>query len=494
MDPLAQELGSHLRDLISHVGLAEDDRLLVALSGGPDSLCLAHVLCALRQRLGIALLAAHLDHGIRSTSADEATHVRQLCEAWGLPYVTERLDVPALAVEWGDSVEVAARRARYSFLARVAREQGCRAIAVAHHADDQLETVLLRLFRGSGASGLSGMRAVAPLDPVFDKGTVGGSQRLQLVRPLLSITRHEIEAYCQRNALVPIRDASNRDEGTPRNWLRHSVIPMIEERVPSLVQSVGRTAEILAGEDDLFALLTGEAWSRCVREASEERVLLDLQALEREHLALVRRLVRRAYAKVTGSRVELGWRHVVAVEGLVAEGQVGSVAMLPAGVRAELGYHALCIGRRDWSEAHVWRPLLACDEPVTFGWPGVVQPLGCDWHLEMRTLAAADLPADWRRSSDTLLAHLDASLLPKELALRTRHPGDRLRPLGMDGTQSLQDLFVDRRIPRRLRDSVPLLVAGKAILWAVGERLASDAAITGGTVRVLQVRVVRDEA
>ncbi|MGC9358957.1 MAG: tRNA lysidine(34) synthetase TilS [Anaerolineae bacterium] len=493
MDPLAQELLSHLQDLISRLGLAEGDRLLVALSGGPDSLCLAHLLWTLRHRLGIAPVGAHLDHGIRPTSAAEASHVRRLCEAWGMPCTVERLDVPALAAEWEDSLEVAARRARYTFLARVARQERCRAIAVAHHADDQVETVLLRLFRGSGAKGLSGMRSVAPLDVAFDKNGARESQPLQLVRPLLTVSSDDIEAYCQRNGLVPIRDASNRDEGTPRNWLRHSVIPVIQGRVPSLAQSVTRTAEILVAEDDLIVQLTGEAWSRCLREASEQSVLLDLDALRKEHSALVRRLIRQAYVKVTGSLKDLGWRHVRAVEDLVADGHVGSVAMLPADVRAELGYDVLYVGRGDWSKARVWRPLLVGEEPLAFRWPGVVHPPRCDWRLEMRALSVDDLPGDWRRSSAPLLVRLDASLLPAELALRTRHPGDRLRPLGVGGTQSLQDLFVDRRIPRCLRERIPLLVAGETILWVVGCRLSSDAAITDRTTRVLELRVLHDD-
>jgi tRNA(Ile)-lysidine synthase len=492
MDPLVQELMPHLQGLVSRLGLAEADCLLVALSGGPDSLCLAHLLWTLRRRLGVVPLAAHLDHGIRPTSAAEAARVRQLCKAWGMPCVTERVDVPGLAAEQGDSLEMAARRARYAFLARVAREQRCRVIAVAHHADDQVETVLLRLLRGSGVAGLAGMHPIAPLDPVFDIDRAPGDEQLRLVRPLLAVSSHDIEAYCQRNRLVPIRDASNRDEATPRNWLRHSVIPVLEERMPSLAQNVGRTAEILSTEDELVAQSATEAWSRCVRGASDQSVTLDLDALGREHPALVRRLVRRACAMVMGSLQDLTWRHVRAVEDLIREGRVGSVAMLPSDVRAQLGYDTLYVGRGAWAEPQAWRPLLAGKEPLLFRWPGVVRPPRSDWNLEMHPLVVDDLSLDWRCSSGPLVARLDAALLPAELALRTRRPGDRLRPLGMQGTQSLQDMFTDRRIPRRLRDSIPLLAAGETILWVVGERLASDAAMTERTTRVLEVRVVRD--
>ncbi|MCD6301910.1 MAG: tRNA lysidine(34) synthetase TilS [Anaerolineae bacterium] len=493
MDPLARELAAHFRDLMSQVGLAEGGRLLVALSGGPDSLCLAHLLWGLRAQLSLEVVAAHLDHGIRQTSAAESDQVSRLCEAWGMPCLTERADVPALAADWGVSLEVAARRARYAFLAHAAHAQRCPAIAVAHHADDQVETVLLCLLRGAGPGGLGGMRPVALLDPAFDQTDVPDGQRLQLVRPLLGVPSDEIEAYCRRNGLVPIRDASNRDQSTPRNWLRHMVIPALKERVPSLTQRVGRTADILAVEDDLIVELAAEAWSRCVKDVSQERVILDLQVLRHEHLALVRRLIRSAYGSVTGSLHDLSWRHVRAVEELIANGQVGSIAMLPVGIRAEIGYDRLFVGRGTWPDTGAWRPLLSDQEPVTFSWPGIVRPPGCDWRLEMRTLAASELPAGWRRSFDKWLARLDASLLPTELMLRARRPGDRLRPLGMEGTQSVQDLFVDRRIPKRWRDQAPLLVAGEAILWVIGCRLAADAAITDQTTWVLELKVVRDD-
>lgn len=492
MDPLAQELAAHVRSLMAQVGTGEGGRLLVALSGGPDSLCLAHLLWSLRDMLHLKVVAAHLDHGIRPTSAEESDRVARLCRGWGMTCVTQRADVPALARRWRLSLEMAARRARYAFLAEVARQHDCPAIAVAHHADDQVETVLLRLLRGAGAGGLRGMRSVAPLDPTFDLAALEGAQRLQLLRPLLGVTREQVEAYCRRHDLSPIRDDSNADESTPRNWLRHAVVPVMRERMPHLAASVGRAADILAAEDDLIQKMAVQAWRRCASQTGDGWVSLQLDALAAEHPALRRRVIRKAYGWTSGSLRDLGWRHVCAIEKLIASSQVGNVVVLPGGILAEIGYGTLNVGRRGRLGDDEWRPRLASSEPVRVAWPGVARPLKCDWALHMRVLPVCELSVGWNRLPDDFVAHLDADLLPLELTLRTRRPGDRLRPLGMGGAQSLQDLFVDRRVPRRERDQVPLLLADDVILWVVGCRLAADAAITERTARVLQLRVVPD--
>ncbi len=492
MDLPSQAWDAHLAALLARVGLADGGRLLLALSGGPDSLCLAHLLWTRRELLRLELRAAHLDHGIRPSSADEAKAVRRICEGWGLPCDTTRRDVPALASREEISLEVAARRARYGYLAEVARQYGCRVIALAHHADDQVETVLWRLIRGAGTGGLRGIRPVATLDPDLDPGVAQGHAPLMLLRPLLSVTRDQIEAYCRLHGLAPIMDASNADETIPRNWLRHTVVPMLRSRAPHLAASIGRTTEVLSAEDDLLQSLAEEAWQACDRELVDGAVRLGLASLQNQHPALLRRVLRRAYALVAGSLRDLGWQHVRDLEGMIQEGTVGAAVSLPGALRAELGYQWLTIGRGD-AFAPSWRPRMAAGEAVEVAWPGSWRPSGADWRLTMRLMARHQLPEGWRDARHPYLAYFDVDGLPAALWLRTRRPGDRLRPLGMAGSQSLQDLFVDRRVPRGERDQVPLVMAGERILWVVGCRQSSDAAVISETVRVLELRIVADE-
>jgi len=492
MDLPSRAWESHLRALLDRVGLGQGGRLLVALSGGPDSLCLAHLLWEMREPLKLDLLAAHLDHGIRPSSADEASDVMRLCDAWGLACITGRRDVPALAGRSGISLELAARTARYTYLAEVARSRGCGAIATAHHADDQVETVLWRLLRGAGAGGLRGIRAVAPLDPAFDEARERGEDPLLLVRPLLPVTRAPIEAYCRRRGLEPIWDASNADETIPRNWLRHTVVPMLRSRAPHLAISIGRATEVLSAEDDLLDQMAAEAWQACDGETAEGTARLRREPLRRQHPALMRRLLRRAYELAAGSMRDLGWQHVHGLEQMVAHGTVGATLSLPGAMRAELGHDWLVMGRGD-SFRPSWRPRLDSQEVMELPWPGSWRPPGSDWRLEMRLMAWHELPADWRDARHPYVAYLDVDVLPPTFVMRTRRPGDRIQPLGIQGSQSLQDLMVDRRVPRRERDRLPVLLADDRILWVVGCRLAADAAITSGTNRVLELRVVADD-
>jgi len=176
----------------------------------------------------------------------------------------------------------------------------------------------------------------------------------------------------------------------------------------------------------------------------------------------------------------------------VAHGTVGATLSLPGAMRAELGYDWLMIGHGD-SFRPSWRPRLDSQEVMELPWPGSWRPPGSDWRLEMRLMAWHELPADWRDARHPYVAYLDVDVLPPTFVMRTRRPGDRIQPLGIEGSQSLQDLMVDRRVPRRERDRLPVLLADDRILWVVGCRLAADAAITSGTNRVLELRVVADD-
>ncbi|HYO89770.1 MAG TPA: tRNA lysidine(34) synthetase TilS, partial [Candidatus Limnocylindrales bacterium] len=196
--------------------------LVLGVSGGADSLALLHALAALRRRLGLTLIAATLDHGLRGRDgAADAAHVDALAEAWHVPVVVGTADVAALAVQQRAGIEEAARNARYAFLAEVARSHGAGRIAVGHHADDQAETVLMHLLRGAGLDGLGGMRPLAP---------VPGAPDLMLVRPLLGVTRAQIAAYCARHDIAARDDATNADTALTRGWLRHELLPLMHSR------------------------------------------------------------------------------------------------------------------------------------------------------------------------------------------------------------------------------------------------------------------------
>ncbi len=276
--------------------LARDMSVVVAVSGGPDSLCLLHLLYRLTPRLNLRPRVAHLDHQLRPESADDARFVAQIAAAWGLPTKIGQEDVAALARSSRTSLETAGRTARYRFLVATARETGAQVIAVGHTADDQAETVLLRLLRGAGPSGLAGMRP---------KRLEAG---IPIIRPLLETMRTEVEAYCAQQGLTPRYDRSNEAPIFLRNRVRGYILPLLKTYNPSIVAALGRTARVCAEEDDLLNGLVEQHWPT-LAAVDEAGVMLDRQGFQSLHRALQRRMVRKS-VQLLDPNVELQAKHL----------------------------------------------------------------------------------------------------------------------------------------------------------------------------------------
>lgn len=285
-------------------------RVVVAVSGGPDSLCLLHLLGRLREARRLTLHVAHLDHRLRPDSADDARFVAEVARAWQLPVVVEQADVAALAQRQGEGLEAAARAARLDFLARAAQELGADRIALGHNADDQAETVLLRLLRGAGPGGLAAMRPRRRLDERDPDSP-------WLIRPLLETPRSAIEAYCAAQGLVPRRDSTNDTTIFLRNRVRGYILPLLKTYNPNIVATLGRTARICAEEDDLLQQLTRQSWERNVR-VEDGAITIDRPAFAALHPALQRRIIRQA-AAVLGLRLEA--RHLDLALAAIAAGR-----------------------------------------------------------------------------------------------------------------------------------------------------------------------------
>jgi tRNA(Ile)-lysidine synthase len=263
--------------------ISPGDQVVVGVSGGADSLALLHVLCGLRSRMGFSIQAATLDHSLRGEeSASDVRHVRTLCAEWGVPVMAGQVDVGEMARQRHLSIEAAARLARYDFLAGVAREVGATSIAVAHHANDQAETVLLRLLRGTGLHGLRGMSWMT---------TVPGQADLRLIRPFLQVTRAEIERYCAENGITARQDSSNQDTSILRNHLRLELLPQLEKINPQIQRVLARLADSAAVDDDyLQAQLTAIASGAAVT-FNEGRLTIRHDTFAELHPALQRRFV-----------------------------------------------------------------------------------------------------------------------------------------------------------------------------------------------------------
>jgi tRNA(Ile)-lysidine synthase len=286
--------------------LPNGSTIMVAVSGGPDSLCLLHLLQQIASQRQLWLHVAHLDHQLRPDSADDAKFVEQIAAEWQIPVSVAGADVATIAGARRQGIEETARELRSSFLLETALRIGATAIALGHTADDQAETVLLRLLRGAGPSGLAAMRPKRPTN----------QPDIAVIRPLLESTRAEVEAYCREQQLTPRHDSSNESPIFTRNRVRGYIIPLLKTYNPSIVATLGRTARVCAEEDELLSALTAQSWTE-LAQVDNNSVSFDRQRWSALHPALQRRLIRKA-AEITGAKAELGAKHIDAILAAIA--------------------------------------------------------------------------------------------------------------------------------------------------------------------------------
>lgn len=450
-------------------------RVLAAVSGGADSVALLLLLHGLAERGGFTVAGlAHLNHGLRGEESDgDEAFCRGLASSLGLAIEVGHVDAAALARASHASVEAAARRARYEFFERGAARLGADLIATGHTRDDQAETFLLRVLRGAGASGLAGIRP----------------KRGRVVRPLLDVRRRELEAFLARRRQPFRTDSSNQDLRIPRNWVRHRLLPLLAGHLGSDVAEVlAREAAVLRDEDEWLERLAEEAEAGLATSEPGLRVRLNAAALAGMPAALARRIVRRSLAGVDSTRFH-GFDHVEQVLALASlTGRGRRAADLP-GVRVERNGAEVVLYNRG-SRARTAPAGFRYELPV----PGfvAVPECGCVIHAVARRWSSSQMPLAKAVSADGQAAVIAASAAAGGLAVRSRRPGDAFRPFGMAGRKKLQDVLVDRKVPRADRDRVPLVVdAADTILWVGGHAVAEGARATPRTRSVVILRIDR---
>jgi tRNA(Ile)-lysidine synthetase-like protein len=505
-----------MQDLVAHVQMAIEQHSLLApgqtvvvgVSGGPDSLCLLHVLRRLAPGFPLRLHVGHLNHGLRGADADsDADFVAQLASEWGMPATIERADVPALARDRRLAFEEAARCARYVFLARLARKVGAPTIAVAHNADDQAETVLMHWLRGAGLAGLRGMLPGTPLTdyrligdwtpesnashPTAEGESVAGQTPLTLIRPLLGITRAQIEDYCLHHDLQPRLDRSNLDTTYYRNRLRHELLPHLEAYNANIREVLRRSAEVIAADYVLLREHLESVWPRIVHTESPEVVVFDRAAWRVLPLSLQRSTLREAIHRLRHALRNINFEHVDAALTVALVGDTGTQASLPQGLVLTVGYETLVIASGDYQPAMPDMPLLFADTTVPVQVPGTTRLPGSAWVLRTDLAAVADAwPAGaWE-------AMLDAGCVGRTLHLRRRQAGDRFCPLGMGGrSQRVNEFMINAKVPAAWRGRIPLLVnEADQVVWVCGWRPDERARVTPATREVMHLRFRRVDA
>lgn len=472
-------------------------RLVVAVSGGADSLCLLAALLALRARKHRLapgdLIVAHLDHRLRGEEGrQDARFVQRLAAEVGVPFVGEVADAQP---QPGSSVEDWARRTRYVFLRRVAAEHQAERIVTGHTRDDQAETILLHWLRGSGLAGLRGM---APLHG-------------DVARPLLDVTRAQTVAYCAAQGWLPREDSSNADPRFLRNRIRHELLPLLTTYNPGIADSLVRNGELLADDESYLEAHALAIWGDVAEETTAGSIRLRREELSSVPAALRHRLVRTAVRKLAGDALMLEARHISAIDRLLANGHTGGTLSIAGGLRAALEYDALVFGSVESSPSFLWaQDSVAAkgDDTWHLSVPGVVEMPEIGWRIrswriegapgsedagelppapELPSFAFADRPAEIGRAESRV--YLDAAAVGDSLIVRTWQPGDRFRPLGLDGAKKLQDYFSDAKVPRSLRARLPLVFNNDHLVWVAGLRIDDRVRLSPSTQAVIVLQL-----
>ncbi len=482
--------------------LHDGDRVVVGVSGGPDSLCLLDVLHHLAGKHHLELCVAHLNHRLRPEAEAEADFVRAEAERRRAAFVCETLDIQAMAQTNKQSIETAARNARYAFFRRTAQQVGAAVVAVAHTADDQAETVLMHLLRGSGLRGLRGMapkRVIGeaiignPSAPVEGQLPTANYQLpsaetnyqlpIYLVRPLLPFTRAEIMAYCAQHRLTPRLDNSNADVRFFRNRLRYELLPILASYNPNARAVLARTAAAAAGDYDIWLKAVHSLWAETVRPAPGEpgQVAFDRARWLALTEAEQRALLRLAAEHLAENGAEIDFAPLQAAVNFSHSATPGRSCQLASGLVFRVAATQLIIsGSEARRETGDW-PRVG-NGGLAPGWSLLVEPLGPDgWSREQMA------------ASSRWTVHVDAQRLEEPVQMRGRRPGDRFQPLGLAGhTVKLSNFLVNQKIPAKRRELWPLVTCGNDILWVVGLRLDERYKVTASTRMVTRLSVISD--
>ena len=443
--------------------IGKDDVVAAGVSGGADSVCLLFVLCALRERLGFTVKVCHVNHGLRGADADaDERYVKELCGQLGVECRIFHENVELIAAKRKQSLEEAGRMVRRAAFEEMCAGDGCTKIATAHHRDDNAETVLMNIARGTGLRGLCGIWPA----------------RGNWIRPLLWAGRREIETFLREQGIGWCTDATNEEDVYTRNRIRHRVIPVLEREVnpaaaAHLTDLSGQARELW----DLLERETEEARGRCVHKDERGRLILDKAALEAEHPAVRKQLVKCCIAEVIGSEKDISSVHVRDVLAL-SDRQSGRTVTLPGGVCADRICEGIRIGSRMQAEGTGG----GSQDPEPAGAPRIVSRL-----IERGEVR---LPEDIPQKGYT--KWLDYDIIKNGLSIRKRRPGDYLRIDNAGNRQKLKTYFINEKIPREERDKLWLIADGPEIVWIPGYRMNCAYYVTNGTERILEIKITED--
>lgn len=451
---------------ISRYNMADrGQKLLVGVSGGPDSIALLHALNTVSDNIGFSLHAAHLNHSFRGSESDgDAEYVRDFTASLGIECTIEKIDVPVASVELRMSHEQAAREIRYGFLKKTADLVGADRIAVAHTADDQIETCILNLLRGSGIDGLAGIPAV----------------RDNIIRPLIKTRRSDVEEYIRKHDLHPRIDSTNLEPIYKRNKIRLELLPYLRHQYNNDIDSLILRLAELAGDDSAYLNSEADRILSEIQLGNDENTLsISVKSLLFHSIALKRRIIRQALRTLRGEITDIGYIHIESILDLLNAGGNFSVD-LPGDITVMRSYDNLVFG-----SCLIQNQAVCYSHLIVIPGDTVIAEIGA----VIQTAIYND-PIDYRRPNKSNDIVLDLDSINGDLYVRNWLPGDKIHPLGLGGSKKVQDIFSDLKIPKADRDRIPVIVDSEKIVWVAGVSMSESVKVTQETNKYLRIIIL----
>ena len=449
--------------------------MVVGVSGGPDSVCLLHILHSLADQLDINIHAVHINHMLRAEEAlADEVFTTTLCKELGIPLSVVQVNVAELAKKRGMSIEEAGREARYHEFGRYAHNIGAAKIAVAHNRNDQAETVMLHIIRGAGTAGLAGMEY----------------RRGEVIRPLLNIARKEIELYCREAALSPRTDSSNLTGEFARNRVRLELFPYMNKSFGAdITESLCKLSTHASDDNHYLEQHAVEAYEEALITKSTEMVSLKLEQLQKLHPAMLFRVLKQSVSDAAGSSKGIGSVHYRALIDLISTGRTGSRAELPGGIRAAVSYGTFKLFLDEIPQNQVVQKPL----PFAIGLvlPGITNVHELDAVVITSIEESSLLDKYIGIGYNSFVQFFDYESLKRGINIRNRQDGDVFKPIRSNGTKKLKEYFIDGKIPRELRDNIPLICIDNEIVWVVGYKISDKFKVTENTKSILKIEYNR---